>query len=597
MKKSRLFRKSIQSKFFIAFLLVMIIPTTALSMSAYVLSVQILKEKVSDSFQENLLYIGNSTRKELAGIEKITELIYINEDIQSAITADNNNGLEFYMNMKKVDQVLNNISFYSNYYSYITSLFIFGQNGSQFIYGNDAYTINTGELKASEWYKTMYELNGKILWLGVHDNDSSYRKNQVFSIARVINDTNHNNIGAIYLNLSTKVFTDILSKASLKVQSQIYVVDQRGRIVFPEQQTTTTLEAAGIVLPDNIDKAGLEIKKDGQTFLTSSYEIGEYGWKIVQIVPVEALTKDNKVIIKVTALVFLISFFLSGILWYLVSRSIVRPIKQLISTMKDVRGTNLEVKANVTSTDEIGLLTVTYNYMIQRINGLFNQVVEEERQKRNAEIKALQGQINPHFLYNTLNTIRWMAIIQKADGIKEVVDALGRLLRNTFRQPTARITLEEEINMLKDYVFIQQTRYRDKFQVYYEVEDELNAAECVKFILQPIVENSIFHGIEPKDGPGVIRIKAIAKDSVLKITVEDNGVGMSDEQISEIINAHHRDQESNNGIGVQNVNDRIQMIYGEKYGLQIDSRISCYTKVHITLPLYLNHNTDDSSDR
>ncbi|MNC56319.1 Sensor histidine kinase YpdA [compost metagenome] len=158
------------------------------------------------------------------------------------------------------------------------------------------------------------------------------------------------------------------------------------------------------------------------------------------------------------------------------------------------------------------------------------------------------------------------------------------------------ITLEEEINMLKDYVFIQQTRYRDKFQVYYEVADELNAVECVKFILQPIVENSIFHGIEPKEGPGVIRIKASAEDSMLKVTVEDNGVGMSDEQISEILKVHRPDDDSGKGIGVQNVNERIQMICGEKFGLQIDSRISSYTKVHIILPLHFKHDTDDSSE-
>ncbi|SFF20608.1 two-component system, sensor histidine kinase YesM [Paenibacillus algorifonticola] len=597
MKTSRMFRKSIQSKFFIAFLLVMIIPTTALSVSSYFLSVKIVKEKVSQSFQENLLYIGNSTEKELAGIEKITELIYINEDIQHAITADNSNNIEFYMNLKRVDQVFDNISFYSNYYSYITSLFVFGKNGSQFTYGNDAYTINTDEIQTSAWYKTMLELNGKVLWLGVHDNDNDFRRNQVFSIARVINDTNHNNIGAIYLNLSTKVFTDILSKASLKTQSQIYIVDQRGRIVFPEQQSTKTLQSEGISLPDHIKESGLEIKKDGQTFLTSSYKIEEYGWKIIQMVPVEALTKDNKIIINVTAIVFLISFLFTGILWYLVSRNIVLPIKHLISTMKELRGSNLDVKVNVTSTDEIGLLSVTYNYMIQRINALFNQVVEEEKQKRNAEIKALQGQINPHFLYNTLNTIRWMAIIQKADGIKEVVDALGRLLKNTFRQPTSMITLGEEIVMIKDYIFIQQTRYRDKFQVNYEVEERFYAAECVKFILQPIVENAIFHGIEPKEGPGVITIKVCAEDSLLQITVEDNGVGMSDEQISETMKFRHPNRENSNGIGVQNVHNRIQMIYGEKFGLHIESKPLCYTKVHITLPLSFNQNPNDTEIR
>ncbi|MGG4146740.1 sensor histidine kinase [Paenibacillus algorifonticola] len=558
---------------------------------------KIVKEKVSQSFQENLLYIGNSTEKELAGIEKITELIYINEDIQHAITADNSNNIVFYNNLKRVDQVFDNISFYSNYYSYITSLFVFGKNGSQFTYGNDAYTINTDDIQTSAWYKTMLELNGKVLWLGVHDNDNDFRRNQVFSIARVINDTNHNNIGAIYLNLSTKVFTDILSKASLKTQSQIYVVDQRGRIVFPEQQSTKTLQSEGISLPDHIKESGLEIKKDGQTFLTFSYKIEEYGWKIIQMVPVEALTKDNKIIINVTAIVFLISFLFTGILWYLVSRNIVRPIKHLISTMKELRGSNLDVKVKVTSTDEIGLLSVTYNYMIQRINALFNQVVEEEKQKRNAEIKALQGQINPHFLYNTLNTIRWMAIIQKADGIKEVVDALGRLLKNTFRQPTSMITLGEEIVMIKDYIFIQQTRYRDKFQVNYEVEERFYAAECVKFILQPIVENAIFHGIEPKEGPGVITIKVYAEDSVLQITVEDNGIGMSDEQISETMKFRHRNQESGNGIGVQNVHNRIQMIYGEKFGLHIESKPLYYTKVHITLPLSFKQNPNDTEIR
>jgi two-component system sensor histidine kinase YesM len=590
MNPIRLFKKSIQNKIFISFLLVMVIPTTAISMASYFVSVDILKQKVSQSFQENLMYIGNSTVKELSGIEKITELIYIDDNIQYALNSESRSDQQYYTNLKKVDQVINNISFYSNYYNYITSLFIFGSNGSEFMYGNEAYAIDTKQLRESAWYKRMLDLNGKVLWIGLHDNESSIsRSKPVFSIARAINDVNNRNIGSIYLSLNTSVFSDILSKASPNTQSQIYIVDQFGKIVFPEQKVAMSLESEGIVLPQTTSKASFEIKKNGQLFLASTYDIEKYGWKIIQTVPMEILTKDNKVIFEITAIVFIVSFLFSGIIWFFISASIVRPIKRLTLTMKDVKATNLLVKSDIKSLDEIGLLSVTYNYMIERINFLFNQVVEEEQKKRNAEIKALQGQITPHFLYNTLNAIRWMAIIQKAEGIKEVVDALGRLLKNTFKQKSTIISLNEELGMIKDYVYIQQTRYRDKFQVYYEVDEQLLQAKCVKFILQPIVENAIFHGIEPKEEPGIIKIKVSGRGSVLHITVEDNGVGMTASRISEMINDGKLVQDASQGIGVQNVDNRIKMICGEMYGLQIESKVDVFTKVHIRLPLDISY--------
>lgn len=586
----RIFRRSIQNKIFISFLLVLVIPTTAISLTSYFVSVNILKEKVSQSFQENLLYIGNSTMKELSGIEKITELIYINEDIQQAISSDIGSEQQNFINLKRVDQVFDNISFYSNYYSYITSLFVLGNNGSKYMYGKDAYFIDTKQFQESSWYKQMKSLKGKVLWIGVHDSESTMSQTkQVFSISREINDSNTRNIGSIYLSLDTSVFSDILTKASPNTQSQIYIVDQQGKIVFPEQKVAKSLESEGIEVPQHTNSSSFEIKKNGQSFLASTYDIEKYGWRIIQMVPMEMLTKDNKIIFQITTIVFIVSFLFSGILWFYISASIVRPIKQLTLTMKDVKGTNLVVKSTVKSVDEIGLLSVTYNYMIERINSLFNQVIEEEKQKRHAEIKALQGQINPHFLYNTLNTIRWMAIIQKADGIKEVVDALGRLLKNTFKHRSTLITLGEELGMIRDYVYIQQTRYRDKFQVYYEVDEQLLQAECVKFILQPIVENAIFHGIEPQEEPGDIIIKVSAEDSILRIIVEDTGVGMSQLQISKIKNEHIADSDGTIGIGVRNVNNRIKMICGEMYGIQIESEVGVFTKVHIRLPLIIAH--------
>lgn len=589
MNPIRFFKKSILHKIMISFLLVMVLPTSAISISSFLVSVDILKEKVSDSFHENLLYIGNSIEKELSGIEKITELIYINEDIQQAISSDNHNELNYYSNYKKVDQVINNVEFYSNYYKYVTSLFIFGMNGSEFRYGNgsDAYAIDTKLLQTSEWYKQSEELGGNLLWIGVHDNDNKSRMTQfkqVFSLSRFIRDFNNRNIGSLYLSLNTDVFTDILSKASPNTQSQIYIVDQLGKIVYPQEKLAKTLESDGIILPDK-NLANFEIKKNGKAYLVSNYDLDKYGWRIVQMVPIEILTKDNKIIFKITTAVFFLALLFSGVLWFFISAGIVKPIKKLTLTMKDVRGSNLVVKSNISNIDEIGLLSVNFNYMIERINSLFNQVIEEESKKRKAEIKALQGQITPHFLYNTLNTIRWMAIIQKSEGIKEVVDALGRLLRNTFKEKSTLTTLSEELSLIKDYIYIQQTRYREKFQVIYEVDEQLLRLKCVKFILQPIVENAIFHGLEPQNDPGLIRIKICTDQRNLLITVEDSGVGMSASQISKILDENLMEEDSMGGIGVLNVNLRIQMICGNRYGIQIESEVGSYTKVHIVLPL------------
>ncbi|OPH50417.1 hypothetical protein BC351_07075 [Paenibacillus ferrarius] len=590
MNPIRFFKKSIFNKIMISFLFVMIIPTSSISISSYFISVKILKEKVSDSFHENLLYIGSSIEKDLSEIEKITDLIFINEDIQQAISADNNNPLDYYANYKKVDQVMNNLAFYSNYYKYVTSLFIFGMNGSEFRYGNgsDAYAIDTKLLLASNWYKQSEDLGGNVLWIGVHDNDNKSRMTQfkqVFSLSRLIRDFNNRNIGSLYLSLNTNVFTDILSKASPNTQSQLYIVDQLGKIVYPQEKLAQSLESDGIILPTEKNLTNFEIKKNGKSYLVSNYDLDKYGWKIVQMVPLELLTKDNKVVFKITTAVCIFSLLFSGVLWFFISAGIVKPIQKLTLTMKDVKGSNLLVKSNISNIDEIGLLSVNFNYMIERINSLFSQAVEEEAMKRKAEIKALQGQITPHFLYNTLNTIRWMAIIQKSDGIKEVVDALGRLLKNTFKEQSALTTVSEELSMIKDYIYIQQTRYREKFQVSYEIDEQLLLKKCVKFILQPIVENAIFHGIEPLEEPGFIKIKIFTDHTTLQITVEDSGVGMSAFQVSRILGSSIRSEDSLGGIGVQNVNLRIKMICGDLYGIQIDSQLGVYTKVQIVLPL------------
>jgi len=573
---SKLIKKSIQKKIFLFFLLIMIFPTALISLSTYFVSVQIVKDKVSSSFYDSLNYIGNSIEEELAGIEKITEIVYIDSDVQNAISVENQSNLQYFDNMKKVDEVMNNLSIYSSYYNYITALLILGDNGTEYIYGSDASQMDTKLLRKSAWFKQTVDLKGQILWIGVHNNEAALtRSKQVFSLARVINDVHYHKLGLIYLSLDTSFFTEILSKVSPFSQSKLYIEDSHGNVVYPQSINPLQLKEYKSLEQGNAgNKNRYEINSNGQEMLVSNFNIDKYGWRVTQMIPTLELIKDNQLILRITILAFLISFLLTGVFWFFISSKILRPINKLTQAMGNIKGTNQMVKLDIQSEDEIGQLSMNFNYMIERINFLFSQVLHEEQKKKAAEIKALQNQINPHFLHNTLNTIRWMALIQKAEGIKEIVDALGRLLKNSFKNEHSFITLEEELLLVKDYIYIQQTRYRDKFQVKYDVDDSLLLASCVRFVLQPLVENSIFHGIEPKEGPGLIQIKAIIYNEQLRITVEDDGMGMSSVQLGKI-----------KGIGLDNVHDRIKMICGDEFGLEVESEFGAFTRIHVHLPL------------
>ena len=217
---------------------------------------------------------------------------------------------------------------------------------------------------------------------------------------------------------------------------------------------------------------------------------------------------------------------------------------------------------------------------------LHGEEITRLRQKQ-AEYLALQNQINPHFLYNTLNTIKWMASLQHADTIRDMTAALGRLLQN-ISKGSDKISIYEEMSLLDDYVLIQDIRYDGRLNVRYHIGDpEITQALILKFLFQPIVENAIFHGIEPKgDGSGTIDIYLNQQDKSIYIHIVDNGIGMTTEQIEQLLNPEEspKNRRGLNGIGISNINQRIKMTYGQEYGISITSKPGAYTDVLICIP-------------
>ena len=235
--------------------------------------------------------------------------------------------------------------------------------------------------------------------------------------------------------------------------------------------------------------------------------------------------------------------------------------------------------------DELGQIGRTVNEMSMSIQHLLQETEEMYTQRRNIEIALLQSQVNPHFLYNTLDSIRWMAVIQKNPGIASITHSLSNLLKNIAKGTQDKITLAEELGLLQDYIAIQAVRYVEMFTFVDEVPQELYACRIVKLTLQPLVENAIFHGIEPTGECGTITLTGRAEGDGLYLCVEDDGAGIEPERLATILTAESkRSGSSMNGIGIANVHKRLQLIYGRQYGLTVESEPGRYTRVTVHIP-------------
>nr|WP_276008927.1 sensor histidine kinase [Aequitasia blattaphilus] len=281
-----------------------------------------------------------------------------------------------------------------------------------------------------------------------------------------------------------------------------------------------------------------------------------------------------------------IVIFASGIAVLIVISLIkksIKPLEQLKESMKQIGKGDFSSRVEVIADDEIGQLGNTYNSMAQNIETLIEKAYMLELAKKEAEIEFLKMQINPHFLYNTLDTISWMARTQNHIEISEVAMALGDLLRSNLKQKSM-ITIGEELKSVRNYVFIQEYRFGDKIQVEYEVDQGVKDYLIPNFILQPLVENSIIHGLEPKVEKGLLMVQIFIHEGQLFFRVVDDGIGMNQETISNIYYACEHET-SKKCIGIKNVYRRLKLYYGEEGTLRISSEVGKGSRICFSIPM------------
>ena len=305
--------------------------------------------------------------------------------------------------------------------------------------------------------------------------------------------------------------------------------------------------------------------------------------KIYQFYATKSATKGFGILY----FVLLIGTLLIGAVFYLISYrisdKITKPLYQLVDSMREVSGGNFQIQTDKLN-GELQILSTTFNKMTKRIDIMFQELTEKEKQKRDMELLALQAQINPHFLYNTLNSIQCVAEMQGAENVSNMLDAMISILHYTAESAGEIVAMEKELTFIQNYIKIINFRYFDRFSFLVQADDKVRNYGTLRFILQPIVENAIFHGFEAVDLNALIEIKIVEKDQNLVIEITDNGRGMEEAKCAEILQHDSTERRGLNRIGIYNVNQRIKLYFGENYGIRIISKMGQFTKVIITMP-------------
>lgn len=523
----------------------------------------------------------NNLESIIRNIEDINVQILSSAVIQRQLQLVNENSMDSY-NLRNVAQIVEHeLETNALYSSDVVSLSVISRDG--IVFSVNKITGRGIDYAFAE--EEIYEANGTSLWGLVGPDDD-------ICIAKAILDLDTMKpIGFINIVYEKEYFGNIVQDNSTEYSGASYVVDQNKTIVVTNHEVYL-----GEKFPMEIDdlrnsgKARYDILNKTNAFYYVGNEMPN-GWTLIESVSVKEFYKNIYRVLALTATILLAVLLLGYIFICVATAHITKPTQKLLESMKLFGKGNLSHRVEVKTRDEIGQIGSEYNRMAENIETLIEQVYKMEISQKQAEIDFLCMQINPHFLYNTLDTISWKAIMDGNGDISELTIALADLLRAMIKKERF-ISVEEEIKTVKDYLFIQGQRFGDKISVVYNIDENVYPCQVPNFILQPLIENAIIHGLEPKLEKGNLYMEIQKAEDQIYFCIADDGAGMTEQEISDL----YRQCESNDtkqNIGLKNVYRRLLLCYGEKSRLQIESVKNRGTRISFRLPMEKKRQQED----
>ncbi|MBE1442842.1 sensor histidine kinase [Paenibacillus sp. OAS669] len=569
---------SIQGKIFVAFSLVTLIGIAAVTSIVYLYMRETVKNNAITSVMDSIRQADESLNLRLEEIGRLNTVVATNKTVLNTLQSDTEEpSYEWFQEQKQVEEFLSALIAYK---PYISRASVIGLTGKVFFVGSPWLDKSVMHSPVIDYL--LQNGSGHAYFHHTGSSDTivtgrELRYNRKF-IGLVMFDLNYEFIKKTY---DVKPTSD----------SMLFVLDEKNEFIY-QPGTGGVNQETIIQLNQQLGGSGTSVERiiDRKSYLVISRKSANTGWSTLALVPMKSLLSETVRIRNVLAEVAIIVFVIIVIGTLQVSSRITRNIRKLRSMMMHVMDGNMTLPyVEIRSKDEIGQLYHVFKSMVEELRRLMEGIVTTEREKREAELAVLQAQIRPHFLYNTLNTVKYLAKLNGVPNIVEVSGSLIELLRGVLGNSNESLTLQEELQYVRSYVTIEKYKYVEPIHLTIEIErDELLQYQVLKLMLQPIVENAIIHGITSTEHEGIVLIR-VYKDEEheeLRIEVRDNGKGMSKEQIDALFEAKNGQASSRfSGMGVRNVHERIVRLYGEPYGVSVQSEPGMYTKVQIRFPL------------
>lgn len=567
--KKRFLSLGLRKKIQFLFLCTMIVCILFCSGIFYLILENQMQQSIADKEISNRTAISNNLDSTMKSINSISRLTMLRSTVRTFLLAKSNSTPRTRNAIQEIHDILNTFNLSCN-------VVILRMDGQYLNTGPGITYVNTGKIFETEWLdEVMAQKGNYVIKAGTRD---AFRSNigEMVSFVRVINDINTQKpIGILAINLPSRFFEQAYEGLSGET-SHFALYDTSGSLICKDNESTFSS-----LNPENLLRNTRE--ETDKLFYKSIFTcdtLGDSHFILASRLEVRIL---DGLPAKLLAALIIGAFILLAFMWLIntyIAKNVIYPIQRLVDSMAEVQNGWLHRVSMNVNDDEIGLLKNSYNAMLIEINQLIEELLQKEKTLRMAELDALQEQMKPHFLYNTLDMIRYMALENRTDEVYNMLETLGNFYRRFLSKGSTDLSLGEEIEIVKSYLTLQRTRFEDIFTDEYEIEEGLSSIRVPRLILQPLVENSIYHGIRPKGEHGVIRVTVKRQEDFLFLSIYDNGIGMS---------AHQRELlfsgKDSRSFGFQGTIERIRYYYKTEDVFEIHSVEGEYCEIILKLPL------------
>jgi two-component system sensor histidine kinase YesM len=560
-----------------SFILFIIIPTLTIGTVIFIYSSQIIKDKIIIQTSDVIEQIGLNVETKASEIEGFLNGLSSNEHVQDLLL--NGNFSDYNSNLQQqflsIDQFIQ-----SNHNIELpidNILFFHLQQG--FYYFNKKIYFEETDIRKSPWYQNTVALRGETNWIGEENQKSFLNSQYTFNVAKLILSKNSFKlIGVVHISLKDNLLGPFFK--DLGNGDTISVLNQHNDILFSSSPLTLGRQFTYDVVhnPSN----HIVKKVDGTDYLIIRSNPNKYGWVIVKQIPMNSLTGDIWKIRNYAVVIIFICLMIFAVFLFLIYRNISMPLQYLVNFFNDIESNYAEINFKKSPVYELIRIRSSMISLVEKNKTTSDELKVSTKKSKELEISKLQAQINPHFLYNTLNFIKIIAQDNKQIQISTLLYSLIIFLKSTINRNGSFIPLQEELDHLKHYTFLINSMYRHQIDFVFEIDENLNDQIVPNFILQPLVENCILHGIQPLSGQSRIVIRTYREDNDLVILVEDNGIGISEGKLEEIL---FKPVAMSNRLGIRATNEKIKIVYGLKFGIKIQSQINEGTKAFLRIPM------------